>query len=128
VPSGYTDPYVSTELLTNAFQNVSEITLPCCSLQYVSLSFLHCGQSKHADIWAPTPTLSPILTDVTFGPLATTWPIISIFSVSRFLENQRKSILPWPTTKGQCLFPHPPVAVFTSEPHTPHAMIFTSIS
>jgi hypothetical protein len=79
--------------------------LPCCSLQYVSLSFLHWGQSKHADIWAPTPTLSPILTDVTFGPFATTWPIISRFSVSPILANQQKSILPWPTTNGQCLFP-----------------------
>jgi hypothetical protein len=50
---------------------------PCCFLQYVSLPSLHCVQSKHAEICAPTPTRSPTLTVVTLGPTLTAVPTIS---------------------------------------------------
>lgn len=53
------------------------VDVPCCFLQYVSLPSLHCGQSRQAEIWAPTPTRSPTLTVVTLEPTLTAVPTIS---------------------------------------------------
>ncbi len=52
--------------------------MSCCFLQYVSLPSLHCVQSRHAEICAPTPTRSPTLTVVTLGPTLTAVPTISV--------------------------------------------------
>ena len=57
-------------------------SLPCCFLQYVSLPSLHCVQSKHAEICAPTPTRSPTLTVVTLEPTLTAVPTISAGELS----------------------------------------------